>query len=824
MHFRRSSFVFATVMVAAAIFAACGSDDGGGGGGSSSGTSGTSSGSSGSSSGSSGGSSGSSGSSGGLDGQAADSEAGDAAEDAAPIVKKEFPTGTPSIGGYTLVDAYPGIVFDIPAAIAWAKSGSGPYVLERTGQIRTIVGATRPTLLDFSAQVHIAGEGGALGLVLHPKFLDPVDPHNYVYVWYNAKPSTQRLQRYTWNTGTNTFDPASVVTMIEEQEFEVIHNAGKLNFGPDGFLYFGNGDDNTLDNHQTITNAMFAGIFRIDVDQDPLKSHAPPLHTPVQPKHNGLYTRTGYGIPNDNPFVGVANAVEEFYALGFRNPFSFSFDRMTGKIWMGDVGDSFREEVNQVDKGANYGWPVMEGELTSQGGYTKTLLAGSTATAPKHYYTHSEQADIASIFGGYVYRGPGFPELNGQYIFTDWPSNRLWALDISKSPAVRKTLYETQYKLQPMGLGEDNNGELYILQYGPDKVNDLGNFGGRIKKLAKDTTAADLLPKRLVETTLFDDVATLKPAANLIPYEVSSPLWSDGAAKQRWIRLPAGQKATYDATEDRLTFPVGTVFVKQFDLPSSVTPVGRSRRLETRVMIVGDKTTWGYTFRWNPAGTDATLVSEQADETITDMVTNTTRNWHFMGFGQCWGCHRDDASTGTAYRKDKWRILGFSAAQLGVVIGGVDQRTMLATKGVFDAADVANMPPVIPNPSDTTQTAETRAYAYLAANCSPCHHEGASYTGGGQTWLATYGSGTVPQRHMDQTTNNYPMSVRLANEMGVPQLAGGVLVKPGQPSQSLLLARIKTNDPDLRMPPIARNVPDDNGAAIVQAWIQGLTP
>ena len=741
-----------------------------------------------------------------------------------PIVKKEFPTATPSIGGYTLVDVFPGVVFDIPSAITWPKAGGDPFVFERTGQIRRVVGGARVDVLDISAKIHVAGEGGALGLVTHPKFGDG-SGHDYAYVWYNAcdvpncaDPYVQRLERYTW-TGA-AFDPNSVLTMIEEREFEVIHNAAKMLFGPDGFLYFGNGDDNTLDNHQTISNALFAGIFRIDVDNDvPAKSHPIPAgHTTL---HAGPFTRTGYSIPNDNPFVGKGgNTLEEFYALGFRNPFSFSFDKMTGDLWMGDVGDSFREEINKITKGSNYGWPVMEGELVVQGGYTKTLLAGTTATPPSFSYTHSEMADITSVFGGAVYRGPSMPELNGKYLFSDWPSNRVWALDITKSPPVRTTLIDNQYKLQPLNFGEDNAGELYFVQYGGDYTNDPTNAGGHIKKLAKDTSA-DALPKRLVETYLFDDVPSLKPAANLIPYEVSSPLWSDGAAKKRWIRLPQGQKATYN-TDGSLQFPVGTVFVKQFDLPDSIVPVGRTKHLETRVMIVGDTTTWGYTFRWNAAGTDAVLVSEPADETITDMTTGNTRNWHFMGFGQCWGCHRDDANTDALYKKDKYRILGFSAAQLGVVQNGVDQRITLANQGVFDPADVAKMPPVIPSPSDTTQTAETRAFAYLAANCSPCHHEGASYTGGGQTWLATYGAGNITARGLDQDTNNYPMSLRLANETGVPQLAAGKLVVPGQPSQSILLQRIKSNNPDLRMPPIARNVVDDNGAAIIQAWIQGM--
>jgi uncharacterized repeat protein (TIGR03806 family) len=739
------------------------------------------------------------------DGPAADGDEG-------PIVQKEFPLTTPAIGGYALVDAFPGVVFDIPAAIAWPKGQAAPFVLERTGQIKRIEngGKTARKVLDFGGEVHVSGEGGAVGMAIHPQFGDGTGGKPYVYVWYNAcEPSSgcnasysQRLQRYTWSAALNAFDPASVLTMIEEREFENVHNAGKMAFGPtDGFLYFGNGDDAQVANHQTITRGLFAGIFRIDVDSDPAKSHAIPggHTTDLAP-----FTRQGYLIPNDNPFVGaVANGLEEFYALGFRNPFSWSFDRQTGKMWLGDVGESFREEVNQVVKGGNYQWPIKEGELTNAG----NAYTVGTPTPPVFYSTHAEIADLSAIFGGLVYRGASLPSLVGKYVYTDWISNRVWALDIDKSPITRTTLIDNQFKSQPMGFGEDNDGELYILQYGPTR--DEPEQGGHIKKLARDTSAA-AIPRRLRETFLFTDVPSLTPAANLVPYDISSPLWSDGAAKKRWIRLPAGQKVGV-ADDGALKIPVGTVFVKQFDLPDGLTINGRTRHLETRVMVVGTDTTYGYTFRWNTAGTDANLVSDGADETLTDSVTGKARNWHYPSFGQCWGCHRNGWSDlGNTLRNDRYRILGFTAEQLV-------QPSVLAGKGVFDPADLAKLPTAIPRPSDTARTLEERAYAYLAANCSPCHHENASYTGGGETWLATYGAGSLAARHLDRQANNYPMTQRL----GIP---GGKLIAPGDPSHSVLLARIASNDPDLRMPPIARNVVDDAGKALLEQWIASLTP
>lgn len=685
-----------------------------------------------------------------------------------------------------------------------------PIVLERTGQLRTIEGGERRDLLDFGDRVHVGGEGGAVGFALHPSF-GSGSASPYVYVWYNAcdvpgcdAPHAQRLERYTWDAATRTFDPDSAFTLVEQSEYESVHNGGKVLFGPrDGFLYFGNGDDATKANYQTIKGGLFAGIFRIDVDQDATKSHPPPAHTPEgsDPERPlTLFSRQGYFIPNDNPFAGkVSGGLEEFYALGFRNPFSFSFDRKTGELWMGDVGDTFREEVNLVVAGGNYEWPVKEGELDWPGTSLRELTVG-TRMAPKYAYPHAEMGDLTAIFGGYVYRGAALPELAGKYIYSDWLSNRVWSLDVAGPAPVRTTLVDDQFEMQPMGLGEDEAGELYVLQY-------ASGIGGQVKRLVR-ANDVEPFPSRLVETDLFSDVAKLVPAPDLVPYDVSSPLWSDGAVKQRWLRLPAGKKLTVGA-DGSFVYPPGTVFVKQFDLPKELEIAGRSRHLETRVMVVGTETTYGYTFRWNKEGTDAILVTEGTDEVLTDTRTGAYQTWHFPSFGQCWECHRngfeDDANE---KRNDRYRILGFTGAQI------VD-RSALVARGVLDPADAGKLGALLPSPKDTSRTLEERAHAYLASNCGPCHHEHGSYEGGGETWLAGFGAGDLSARHLDQEAANVPMTLRL----GLPN---GTLVVPGDPARSVLFARIKTNDPDLRMPPLARSVVDAEGAALIEAWIAGM--
>lgn len=710
-----------------------------------------------------------------------DGAAPDDAEE--PIVVREFPTKTPSIGGYTFDAAYTEAPVAIPSAMVWPKvAGALPIVLERMGTVVELTKTGRRPVLDFSASVALRGEGGALGMALHPQFGDGTGPQPYAYFWYNALGSPknrQRLSRFRWDAASRTFDRASETMLLDQEEEAPVHNAARVLFGPDGFLYFANGDDTNTANHQTITRALFAGLFRIDVDMKGGAVSHPPPRTP-----DGATIRDYY-IPNDNPFVGQPGVLEEYWALGLRNPFSFSFDRATGDIWSGDVGESWREEVNKIVKGGNYGWPWREGELR----LVESPITIGTEQAPVLSYTHHEMADLTAIFGGFVYRGAELPELTGKFIFADWPSGRLWALD--PATRTRVTLSDNPRSIEPMSLVEDNAGEIYLLHT------------KGIAKLARDPNK-DTLPTRLRATTLFSDVPSLTPAAGLVPYEINATLWSDGASKKRWIRLPAGQHATL-GDDGKLSYPVGTAFIKQFDLPETVNPVGRSRRLETRVLVVGEDKTYGVTYRWNPEGTDAFLVTEPTDEVFQDDAAKQSRTWHFPSFSECWSCHREAN-----------RVIGFTARQVQFIrADGSKQIDALVQAGVFTQETIAKLPAPLARPSDTTASLEERAMAYLSANCSSCHHEGASYLGGEQTWIATPGVALASRGLVGAPHHNWPMA-RAFNLSGAP------LVDPGKPENSILLARIKSTNLDLQMPPLARSVVDPDGAALIEQWIRSM--
>lgn len=703
-----------------------------------------------------------------------------------PVERRPFPRTTPSLGGYALVDAFPSSVsLTLPSAIVWPDvDGAAPFVLERTGTIVAIEGGAARRVLDIASNVALVSESGALGMALHPAFGDGSGPSPYVYLWYNARgtpKNKQRLSRFTWSAASGAFDPASEAVLVEQEEERPEHNAGRLQFGPDGFLYFGNGDDLVSDNHQRIDRGLFAGIFRIDVDsRGGAVSHPPP-------RQPAAGTTGGYFIPNDNPFVGTPGALEEYFALGLRNPFGFSFDRATGALWAADVGDTWREEIDLIVAGGNYEWPHREGDVL-RGGPPTTIGA---PRAPAYVYTHAEMGDLSAVLGGFVYRGQDLPELAGKYVFSDWPSNRVWALDPTKTPPTRATLIDDQWRRVPAALGEDNRGEIYVMH------------GDSIARLARAPKPADV-PRRLSETILFEDVATLTPDASLVPYEINAPLWSDAAAKRRWIRVPAGEHVALSA-DGSLTVPVGTIFVKHFELPASVAPKARTRRLETRVLVVGDETTYGLTYRWDAEGTDAELLHESVDEVIEDAASGEPLTWSYPSFGQCWSCHRAEN-----------RVLGFTARQIRrATETGESQLSALAARGVLSEGDVAAWPPALAAPSDAAASLEERATAYLAANCSGCHHAGASYLGGGETWNASPGVALADRGLVGAPHHNYPT----ANALG---LGAAPLVAPGDPDGSFLLARMKSTDPDLRMPPLGRSVVDPEGVLLVERWIRSL--
>lgn len=326
----------------------------------------------------------------------------------------------------------------LPTAIANAGDNSGRlFILEKAGTVEAWNGSSLTTFLDITGKVYSSdNETGLLGIAFHPSF----ETNGYFYLNYTAQVNNQlttRISRFHVADGSTTADPASETIILSFAQPFSNHNGGALVFGDDGYLYIATGDGGSggdpLGNGQNLETVL-GKILRIDVDGG-----------------------SPYSIPEDNPFVGVTDAIESIYAYGFRNPWRMTKDRQTGAIWIGDVGQFNREEIDILTAGANYGWNIMEGTTC----YNATSCDKTGLTLP--VYDFARSGGNCSVTGGYVYRGTNGTFTQGDYIFSDFCSGIIWSLTYDGNSAVVNTLLTTEYSIS--SFGENENGELYILDY-----------------------------------------------------------------------------------------------------------------------------------------------------------------------------------------------------------------------------------------------------------------------------------------------------------------------------------------------------------------------
>lgn len=333
------------------------------------------------------------------------------------------------------------------------EEASRLFVVERGGLIRIIEdGAVLSTpFLDVSGLVTTAGsEQGLLGLAFHPDYAE----NGRFFINYTAEPNgTTVLSRYAVSADPNVADAGSAEVFLEIDQPFSNHNAGMLAFSPvDGYLYMATGDGGgpPEDRAQDL-GGLLGKMLRLDVD------------TPGE--------GTPYSVPDDNPFVDDAEAGDLIWAYGLRNPWRYSFDRATGDLWIGDVGESSFEELDFQNAahmgGANYGWPVAEG-FACRGG-DGDCGTNEGFTPPVHAYPRE---DGQAVTGGYVYRGEAIPDLRGTYFFGDYVVGAIWSLRYEGGSVA--DLQERTDELDPAGdltigllssFGEDANGELYITDF-----------------------------------------------------------------------------------------------------------------------------------------------------------------------------------------------------------------------------------------------------------------------------------------------------------------------------------------------------------------------
>ncbi len=662
---------------------------------------------------------------------------------------------------------FAGLVFTQPLGMLQAPGDpSRWFVLEKGGRVRVF--ANRPDVASFSpdfitVNVNPASEGGLLGMVFHPDFADTGE----VFLSFTeGSPMVSTVARFRSLNGGATLEPTTRENVIRVNQPFTNHNGGHIAFGPDGYLYIGFGDGGSGGDprgYAQNTRNLLGALLRLDVD-----GGAP------------------YAIPPDNPFAGGAfcsadpdvavGNCPEIYAWGLRNPWRWSFDRQTGALWAGDVGQNTREEVDVVELGGNYGWNCREGALPYPSPAPACSAAGPLIE-PVHDY---DRGQGASITGGYVYRGRAIPGLAGAYVFGDFGSGRIWRLIDDGGGYRVELLLDTDLGIA--SFAEDVDGELYVV-----------NLSGTLHKIVAGDSGPTASPvaARLSETGCVNPQAPSEPAAGLVPYSVAAPFWSDGAAKERWLALPDGTAIAVGADGD-FALPSGSVLMKHFRLGDAL--------VETRLLMRHPDGGWaGYTYEWNAAQTDAVLVEGGKTATIG------STQWIFPSGAECLVCHT--AAAGYS--------LGLEAAQLNHdrlypgtgrtanQLRTLDHILLFATP----LGDPASQPR-LPDPFDPAEPLEPRARAYLHTNCANCHRPG----GAGAALDLRFATALERTGACD--------AVPQAGDLGLG--ANARIVAPGRPDDSVLLARMSRRDAH-GMPPLASSAVDEDGIALVRDWIAALS-
>ena len=618
-------------------------------------------------------------------------------------------------------------------------------------------------------------ESGLFSMAFHPDYAS----NGRFYVHYVYGELFSRVAEFRVSSANpDSADASSERVLLEVEQRVPSHFGGQLAFGPDGYLYIALGDGRTTDekglNLAQNPGYLQGSILCIDVD-----------------------ARTGdlaYGIPADNPLVGNKKGWrEEIWAWGLRNPWRFSFDRKTGQLWAGDVGKHLGEEINLIEKGKNYGWPIMEGNHCSP-----TFPACDTADFALPFFVY-EHRGAASITGGYVYRGSRLPELEGAYVYGDFVDGRIWALHHQDGKVLENRLLAVSSS-NVASFGEDEAGEIYIL-----------GFDGPLYVLEDNPSmpVSDQLPRSLSSTGLFSQIQSQTPAPGLIPYSVNAQLWSDGAFKTRLLALPGEELIGFEA-DSFWRFPPGAVFVKNFYLEMERGNPASRRIVETRLLVRNNRgEAWtGLSYQWNEAGTEAELLedSDIRNYAIVDAdnpESGAEHTHYFPSRTECTLCHTRAAGY----------VLGFHTAQLNKLhmYGEIEDHQLRSFNhiGLFSeniGTDYGDLP-WQPDPFDPRAGVKHRARSYLDANCAQCHRP----LGTGRSNLDLRFSTALDQIHA--------VDVRpVVDEMGMDDVR---LISPGAPERSLVYLRMLSLD-EKRMPPLASSRVDVEGAELIRQWIASM--
>ncbi len=685
------------------------------------------------------------------------------------------PAPPPNTSGVTTQRVFPNLSFAAPLGLFNAPGdATRVYVQERNGvlkvfpNVNTAMPAQVTTALDFSARVDAQGEGGFLGMAFHPQW--PTKAEVFISYTETASPLRTVLSRFKSTDNGATFSLASEERLFTIDQPYNNHNGGSIAFGPDGYLYLGLGDGGSggdpLNSGQRL-NTNLGKFIRLDVDVPFAQKYAIPATNPYA-ADNTPCNRTS---SQTSAAAGVRCA--EIYATGLRNPWRWSFDRVSGELWCGDVGQGAYEEVDRIVLGGNYGWNTREGKHC----YNAATCSTAGLIDPVVEYDRSIGN---SMTGGYVYRGTTIPTLVGKFIYGDYGSGRILVVQPDGMGGdVGEVLVDTNFGLASFAQLAD--GEVYALDI----------FTGRVHQLVPSgAPPADTFPQRLSQTGCFDATDPKVPVAALIPYDLNSPLWSDGAAKQRAFAIPDGTTITVTASGD-FDFPNGTVLAKTFFLGG--------KRIETRLFMRHQNGTWaGYSYEWNDTETEATLLPGSKARQVG------AQTWNYPSRSQCLQCHTAIAG----------RSLGPELGQLNrdlvyPATGRQANQLLTLDRLGFLAAPLGDLSTVVKyEPPFGAGPLEQRARAYLHSNCAGCHQQGLGQ--GPSDWR--YSLSFKDTNSCNATPQN--------GDLGLG--ASARIIAPGSPANSLVSRRMHALDAK-RMPPLGSVLEDTQGAALIDAWISSVT-
>jgi uncharacterized repeat protein (TIGR03806 family) len=638
------------------------------------------------------------------------------------------------------------------------------YVLRQSGliwQFDNSASANKFTeVLNIDERVDGSdSEMGLLGVAPHPDFVN----NHFVFLYYTSRNASNEIEshvaRYTVKND-GVFDPNSELIILSITRPYTNHVGGQLAFDQQGYLNIASGDGGSggdpFENGQNL-NVLLGKILRIDI--------------------NNMANGKNYAIPVDNPFINTANAKPEIWAYGLRNPWRFSFDKLTNELWAGDVGQNTWEEINLVTRGGNYGWGDMEGDSCY-----KSRPNCSTANKIKPILPISQTTGACSVMGGFVYRGNTYPAAYGKYFYTDYCEHTMRSITRATNGALTLAEYGSTAN-SIVSFAQDNHGELFAIGY--------GNAGQQIYKMQATGSAAKsgVMANKLSETGCVSNTRHKDAASGLIPYVVNNALWSDGADKQRFLSLPDNTQVTVTGNGD-FNFPIGSVLMKHFKFGEKF--------IETRLFAHGELGWQGFSYEWNDAQTDATLLTGAKDKTVDNLV------WHFPSPGQCMECHTTVAgfSLGLETKQLNGGYL-YSATQKTA-----NQLTTLAHIGIF-AAPLSNAQKSekLVGLNDAQATLQQKARSYLHSNCSNCHQPD------GPTPVKLDLRFSTPLGQMN-ICNVAPT----AGDLG---MVNSKILVVGDPSTSILVKRMQALD-DTQMPPLGRSVVDTQAVQVVSDWIASL--